>query len=31
MAELKIELDLLLVRDPRRLLKEEEEGNIFLN
>lgn len=26
MSELKVELDLLLLRDPRRISKEEEEG-----
>ena len=32
MAELKLELDLLLIRDPRKLFKEEEcKYNIGVN
>lgn len=31
MAEMKVDLDLLLLTDPRRLLKEEPNQNQFLS
>ena len=31
MAEMKVDLDLLLLTDPRRLIKEETNSNTFLS